>query len=108
MKLINYFERKAKGKIVSELEGLTGPPAATRRPAFPRAILGLPINFHFADGPNGASKAVPIAARDRDPDKPELRPVGFERMASPVLTRPVLVNGKWHAAILILLALRGA
>lgn len=79
-------------------------PVGDLRPAFPRAVLGLPINFHFADGPNFASRSdlVRIADRDRDPDKPlELRPVGSERMASPVLTRPILINDMWHAGIII-------
>ncbi len=80
-------------------------------PRYPRAQLGLPINFQFADGPGQASDAAGISCSERDPDITQLVPqvidsrgnkVPGERMASPVLTRPILVNGHWLPAIVIL------
>lgn len=69
-------------------------------PAFPKAMLGLPINFHFADGPG---KHAPGQA-NLDPQDVELRPLdeSMDRMASPVVTRPLFVDGKWHPAVVIL------
>jgi CRISPR-associated protein Cmr1 len=76
-------------------------------PAFPKAVLGLPINFHFADGP---AKNRPAEA-DLDPNGVQLYPLipgpsgkleKAERMASPVITRPLWLDGKWHPAIVIL------
>jgi CRISPR-associated protein Cmr1 len=75
-------------------------------PAFPKAILGLPINFHFADGPNKGA-----AAANLDPKDVQLYPLlptgngrmeKAERMASPIITRPLWMNGQWHPAIIIL------
>jgi len=48
---------------------------------FPRAAFGLPINFHFAS--------------NRDPDDTTLKPVGFERLASPLIIRPYRLNGDY-------------
>lgn len=76
-------------------------------PAFPKAVLGLPINFHFADGPG---KHKP-GHSDKDPQDCQLIPVlptnastnsSDGRMASPVITRPLHINGCWHPAIIIL------
>lgn len=81
-------------------------------PAFPRAIFGLPINFHFADGPvaegpNKKQKADPNAD-PKDvrllpvlPDKTGEMRIG-ERMASPVITRPLWFKGGWYPAVIIL------
>jgi CRISPR-associated protein Cmr1 len=75
-------------------------------PSFPKAVLGLPINFHFADGP-GKGPANP----NLDPKDVQLYPLvpsgpgkwdKAERMASPVITRPLWLGGKWHPAIVIL------
>jgi CRISPR-associated protein Cmr1 len=74
-------------------------------PAFPRAILGLPINFHFADGPG---KNRP-GQRDKDPQDVQLIPLlpdgtdgGLDRMSSPVITRPLWHDGKWRPGVVIL------
>jgi CRISPR-associated protein Cmr1 len=76
-------------------------------PSFPRAVLGMPIHFHFADGPG---KHRPGAA-DRDPGDVQLVPTlktegghweDQERMASPVLTRPLWIDGHWRPGIVIL------
>jgi CRISPR-associated protein Cmr1 len=78
---------------------------ASLLPAFPKAVLGLPINFHFADGPNKGR-----AARHLDPKDAQIYPLlrgnggeleKYERMASPVITRPILRDGKWYPAILV-------
>ncbi|MBN1547551.1 MAG: type III-B CRISPR module RAMP protein Cmr1 [Syntrophaceae bacterium] len=79
-------------------------------PAFPRAMLGLPIIFHFADSP---SKGRP-ADRNLDPQDVELvpefpeihdkdrTPIVGTRMASPVITRPIFYNERWRPAIILL------
>ncbi|GIW83416.1 MAG: type III-B CRISPR module RAMP protein Cmr1 [Gemmatales bacterium] len=72
-------------------------------PSFPRAALGLPINFHFSDAPGKKSSANP----NQDPKDVQLEPVlangdPGERMASPILTRPIRWEGAWHAAIILL------
>lgn len=84
---------------------------------FPRAVLGLPIGFHFADGPG---KGKP-ADRVKDPASVELVPraieadgslayeqgdngipVAGDRMASPIITKAMQLDGQWHAAVLVL------
>ncbi|WP_374488959.1 type III-B CRISPR module RAMP protein Cmr1 [Zoogloea sp.] len=57
---------------------------------FPRAAFGLPIIFHFKD------------EREGDPSDFSLNPVHKERMASPLILRPYLQNGKWFPAALLL------
>ncbi|MCL2011306.1 MAG: type III-B CRISPR module RAMP protein Cmr1 [Cystobacterineae bacterium] len=75
--------------------------------AFPRAVLGLPINFHFSDGPR---KKAP-AKHYLDPADAELFPnisavkkdkPPLDRMASPIITKPILIKGKWYPMIAIL------
>lgn len=64
---------------------------------FPRAFFGLPIIFHFKDGGVG---------RGDDPQDTELLPIPFgsreheTRMASPLILRPMLHAGRWHAGAL--------
>jgi CRISPR-associated protein Cmr1 len=76
-------------------------------PSFPKAVLGLPVNFHFADGPGKNRPAVP----NLDPQDVQLYPLvpaaqgkweKAERMASPVITRPLWLDKKWHPLVLIL------
>jgi CRISPR-associated protein Cmr1 len=72
-------------------------------PLFPRAVLGLPINFHFADAPAGKN---PSPREDRDPVDSQILPlldgeVG-SRMASPVITKAVRVDGQWRPLVAIL------
>ena len=72
-------------------------------PAFPRAVLGLPINFHFADGPGKNRPGQP----NSDPQDVQLIPVAADgkdgdRMSSPVITRPIWLGGQWHPGIIIL------
>lgn len=55
---------------------------------FPRAAFGMPIIFHFKDR--------------GDPADNSLQPEGYERMASPLILRPMLHEGKWHAAAIVL------
>ncbi len=77
-------------------------------PAFPRAILGMPINFHFADSPNKdkATEWVGIADTDCDPKGIEVLPrvdgQEKDRMASPVITRPIWNGENWRAGFLFL------
>jgi|SRR5579875_337139 len=73
-------------------------------PAFPRAILGLPINFHFADSPGKTRPGRPY----KDPQDVQLTPVlpdgvgGSDRMLAPAITRPLWHQGKWHPAVVII------
>jgi len=88
-------------------------------PNFPRAVLGLPIGFHFAgDGPG---KGKPASAK-RDPATVELVPHATDkdgtllyedpprnqvpnagdRMASPIITKPIRIDAKWYAAVIVL------
>jgi CRISPR-associated protein Cmr1 len=72
-------------------------------PAFPRAILGLPIGFRFADGPSPESSNCGIPNEDMDPAPMMLLPSdGRDRMTSPVITRPIFFNDRWRAGFLIL------
>jgi CRISPR-associated protein Cmr1 len=88
------------------------PPGAI--PGFPRALLGLPIIFHFSDGPgrDGFGRDRP-PVRSKDPATAQLVPAVLdahgqhaagERMASPVITRPMKVQGRWCPAVIILRA----
>jgi hypothetical protein len=76
-------------------------------PSFPRAILGLPINFHFADGP-GKNNQGDVNRDPKDaqlvPSFPDKHGVMYEvdRMASPIITRPLWIDGKWLPAVIIL------
>ncbi len=76
-------------------------------PSFPKAVFGLPINFHFADHPG---KDRPGSAH-KDPQDVQLNPIiqcnrgeweEKERMASPVITRPLWIDGNWYPAMIIL------
>lgn len=78
---------------------------AEHLPAFPKALLGLPINFHFADGPGKKMRAD----ANRDPQDVQLVPLlgphdgeAENRMASPVITRPLFLDGRWHPAVILL------
>lgn len=77
------------------IRALTGQsdPAHRSRPVnvdkFPRAAFGLPIIFHFQ-------------SKD-DPNETTLKPVGFERLASPLIIRPYrALNGKYGCLAVLL------
>lgn len=55
---------------------------------FPRGMFGMPIIFHFSG--------------NHEPQKSSLQPKDKERMASPVIIRPIYQNQKWQAAALLL------
>lgn len=61
--------------------------------AFPRLLLGGPIVFHSFN--ERAINAEVYPTRRNDDGK-------TDRMASPVITRPIYRNGRWYAGILIL------
>ena len=68
-------------------------PHAAEHPAgdvFPRAAFGMPIIFHFQDNSPG------------DPDDTTLKPAKFERMASPLILRPVADGGQYKAMAVVL------
>jgi hypothetical protein len=71
----------------------------------------MPLGFQFADEPNPASEKAGISDSDRDPGKVQLVPVvvdekgstkNGQRMASPVITRPLCVKGEWQPAVILL------
>ncbi len=86
-------------------------PNAVNEGLFPRAGLGLPIRFQFADShPTGAVTEPSNEKANWDPStiilKPRIRKtdgviVAADRLASPIVIRPVLLDGEWHAAFLI-------
>lgn len=78
-------------------------------PLFPRAMFGLPLGFHFADGPSAMPKEARIPPVDLDPGKTVLNAVVLmrsghqekaDRMASPLILRPVQTEDGWKAAII--------
>lgn len=75
------------------LTGRNSPGHEPKHPAgklYPRAAFGLPILLHFKDEKAG------------DPHDVSLEPVGADRLASPLILRPVRQGDKWHAAALLL------
>lgn len=87
-------------------------------PAFPRALLGMPIVFHFgADGPGkGKNNVAGPGNRSRDPQDVEIVPdlpwisrkgehgkaSTGTRMASPVITRPLFLDREVRRAVVFL------
>ena len=67
-------------------------------PSFPRAVLGLPIEFHFVKG----SPPPPFEKHNLDPYKVQILPRDSNRMSSPVITKALFYNGKWYQAVIIL------
>ena len=81
---------------------------------FPARHLGMPIIFHFADSPGKTQSAKSFM----DPKDAEVlpamtdsagnvviengQPKSLSRMASPVITRPVCINGQWRPALIVL------
>lgn len=59
---------------------------------FPRAFFGLPIIFHFQDGAKFPTE------RGVDPADVELKPANGDRMASPLILRPIR-DGEQYRAI---------
>jgi CRISPR-associated protein Cmr1 len=57
---------------------------------FPRAAFGMPIVFQFKNDD----------VRQGDPPRSTLRPQRSERMASPLILRPVFQAGRWRPAAL--------
>lgn len=79
-----------------EIRRLTGQAAPRHRTptveveAFPRAAFGMPIIFHFKDKAQG------------DPGDTQLLPRGRDRMASPLILRPMKTPQGWVAGALLL------
>ncbi len=63
-------------------------------PAFPRSALGMPIVFHFKDrGDPGQIQVYPKLHGESEKR---------ERMASPVITRPLYHDGRWVPGLVFL------
>lgn len=63
---------------------------------FPRAAFGLPIIFQFQGG------ATKLADSNKDPIKTELKPLNADRMASPLILRPIRDGDGYRAMALVL------
>ncbi|MGL4595469.1 MAG: type III-B CRISPR module RAMP protein Cmr1 [Thermoguttaceae bacterium] len=68
--------------------------------SFPRVLLGAPIVFHSHQEP-GLNSNVNVIHKSLGKTVGDVERV-TERMASPVITRPVFYKGEWRAALLIL------
>lgn len=87
------------------------PPVSASGPnAFPRATLGLPIIFWFKGSPDDP-RPTGLADRNREPVNSSLVPfvldadgetVRGNRMASPIVTRPLRIGGAWCQGIVVL------
>lgn len=88
-----------KGKP-SHLKSITLPSPV--KPAFPRAELGLPIVFHFKDSSDKPNDCVLYAY---DHDKADEREKRIDRMASPLILRP-LACGDSNQAVAMVVSLR--
>lgn len=78
---------------------------------YPRAVLGLPIIFSFKDSPKDRQGNKLPPNKTKDPYDSELRPevtdengklIVGTRMASPIITRPLCIDGRWASAIVVL------
>jgi len=65
---------------------------------FPRAVFGMPIVFHFHPG----SPDEPVSKGDPDMKPLQLKPVGFERFASPLILRPIADGNGFRLAAVVL------
>lgn len=63
---------------------------------FPRAAFGLPIIFHFQGGAKRSEE------RGKDPADSELKPANADRMASPLILRPMRDGTVFRACALVL------
>ncbi|NTW00341.1 MAG: type III-B CRISPR module RAMP protein Cmr1 [Oscillochloris sp.] len=61
------------------------------RNIFPRAVFGLPIIFHFKDNNSG------------DPDDATLQGVAYDRLASPLILRPLACAGGRYVGLALVL-----
>lgn len=82
-------------------------PDSTETNLFPRAAFGLPIVFHFKDGPKGSDSSSkknkdPSPKKNKDPIDHILEPEGHDRMASPLILRPYWDGENWSGIALLL------
>jgi CRISPR-associated protein Cmr1 len=83
------YRIKAGGNISFE-------PDNPNRRDFPRAAFGLPIIFHFKNIKHDDEKKNLRKDQAFDPDDCELKPTDYDRMASPLILKPVaLPNGQF-------------
>lgn len=85
-----------------EIRRLTGQRSSKHKPLpnqvdrFPRAAFGLPIIFQFQGG------ATKLSESNKDPIKTELKPTNADRMASPLILRPLRDLEEYRAMALVL------
>ena len=70
-------------------------------PSFPRAVMGLPINIRFKDGLDEKVDENVVSTKDPAPSviKAIYNDKKRERMASPIITKPIKLGSKWFSAI---------
>jgi CRISPR-associated protein Cmr1 len=93
--------RWMEAKVIRQISGYShsSGDASSLPFAFPRAMFGLPIISHFKD-----SERFP----DKHPQDTELLPVpagsgtSANRMASPMILRPIFCNDQWRPGALLL------
>lgn len=69
---------------------------------FPRAAFGMPIIFHFKDKKDPSDFSLQPVKYVQNPGQGIMTPVGCERLASPVILRPIKQGQTWRAAALLL------
>lgn len=67
-------------------------PTGTPVIAMPRAEFGMPIIFKFKDGPGRDQRGEGPDQRGKDPGTRTLTPIEKERMASPLILKPLLLS----------------
>lgn len=99
--------REIVGQCRQKADGTEFRPIHPARLAFPRAMFGMPVNFHFKN--IWSNRANEIADVRYDPADVALRPcdlnrrVDYERLASPLILKPIaLDNSKFAPAALLL------
>lgn len=78
-------------------DGVSFQPTDRDRRYFPRAAFGLPIIFHFQNQREDQA---------RDPDDCELKPVGHDRMASPLILKAIALDDGRYAPMALLMPLQ--
>lgn len=77
-------------------------PEHTAGNVFPRAAFGMPIIFHFKDTQDPSDFTLQPVKYVQNPGQSIMTPVRCERLASPVILRPIKQGQTWRAAALLL------
>jgi len=77
-------------------------PEHTAGNVFPRAAFGMPIIFHFKDRQDPSDFSLQPVKYVQTPGQSIMSPVVCERLASPLILRPIKQGNTWRAAALLL------